>query len=87
MIFHSLTFVIFFIATVVLSTALERRMRIYALILASYIFYSANNVDLLLILIVSTFFNYIIAIVIETNRNRKFWLTFGVACNLSVLFF
>ncbi len=92
MTFNSLTFGIFFAIVYALYLCLRahHRMQNLLLLLASYTFYASWDPRFLTLLILSTLFAYVCALLIDgakTPRQRKYFLYLSVIVNLSVLGF
>lgn len=86
MTFNSLDFMLFFAAVFTLYYLLPYRLRNGLLLLASYVFYAAYDLPLALFLVISTLFNYIMAVPIG-RRKSKMLMILGVAVNLGSLGF
>ena len=86
--FTSIPFFIFLFIVVILYYALANRYRNYLLLMASYYFYFSVQPEYLVILIVSTLFNYGLGRTLETQRDhRNPLLALGLVFNLGILFF
>src|SRR5690606_31999986 len=87
--FNSLTFVVFFV--VVMATYWTMRSwgsRKNLLLVASYLFYGAWNPPFMLLLILSTFVDYVAGARMATATRpgaRKAWLAFSLVANLGML--
>jgi D-alanyl-lipoteichoic acid acyltransferase DltB (MBOAT superfamily) len=102
--FTSFHFLIFFFITLFVGHLLRnetRRLRIFLLI-ASYYFYGVFKPEYLILILLSTLYDYIAALGIESSRNKrhdkkiykilsklsdKTWLTISLILNLSLLGF
>lgn len=90
MLFHSPLFLVFFVATVVVAAALERRprWRHVVLLAASYAFYMAWSARLVLLVVFSTLLDYWVGAAIHhaaSPRRRKLLLWVSLGGNLGVL--
>jgi alginate O-acetyltransferase complex protein AlgI len=88
MLFNSLHFVAFFPIVVGLYFATPHRWRWAVLLAASYYFYGSWRAEYLLLLIASTFLDYVAALGIEastTRARRKAWLLLSIVSNLGML--
>jgi alginate O-acetyltransferase complex protein AlgI len=89
MIFNSLTFFVFFAAVLLLySLPLAWKSKKIMLLIASYIFYAAWNPPLVLLLMLTTFVDWLFAAKIdrtESQRLRRLYLTISLMGNLGML--
>jgi len=89
MTFNSIIFYLFLSIVVLLFYALPTRFRWFHLVLSSYIFYIFIDLRYLGLLIVSTFIDYIIGLLIGSSKkdiNRKLFVVLSLVINLSLLF-
>ncbi len=89
MLFNSLEYLIFFPVVVALFFAIKTKYRWLLLLLASYYFYGAWNVNFLPLIWISTLVAYISAIQIgrsETQRGRRGWMLVSIVVSLGILF-
>ena len=91
--FNSVSYLLFYIATLCGCWLLagRPRLRILFLLGASYFFYAANNSWILLILLLSTGMDFYAGLKVGDNATspgrRKAWLIASVAANLGLLGF
>lgn len=88
MLFHSYTFLYFFLATLLLHELLPAKAKRYLLLVASLVFYGAWNAKYLLLLLASTAIDYWAAAAIarsEDGRRRRLLLILSMSCNLGLL--
>lgn len=89
MLFHSFTYIVFFVSIVVLYYLVPHKFRWMLLLIASYIFYMAWRPELILLIIFSTFVNFYAArgIFLSKNAvNRKRLLIISLIINFGMLF-
>lgn len=87
MLFNSLTFLIFLSITLLLYYTLPYKFRWYLLLFSSCIFYMFWKIEFIILIILSSFLNYYIAILIDKNRKKgKLILTIGILINFLILF-
>ena len=89
MIFNSIQFIVFFIVVVTAYYILPHKFRWGLLLFASYIFYMAWKPSYIILILLCTLVNYIAALEIKKNRDkkiRKLWLIFSLGISLGVLF-
>lgn len=89
MLFNTLQFAGFFIATFSLYWTIPHRFRKLLLLVASYVFYSAWDYRFLLLIVVSTVVDYSIGLRMERTdheRTRKSYLALSAATNMGILF-
>ncbi len=89
MVFNSFEFVWFLAIVLVIYYQLGHRAQNWFLLGASYWFYGRWNEKFLLLIVLTTLVDYLVAIRIEdakTERERKGWLGFSMVSNLGVLF-
>lgn len=89
MLFNSFTFICFFIAVVLLHYILPHKWRFPLLLIASYLFYMAWRPGLIVLILFSTFLNFIIsrAIADTSSLSRKKWLfVLSLIINFGLLF-
>ena len=88
MLFHSLTFAVFFILVISLYVNLPHKLQNRMLLIASYIFYGAWEWKYLSLLLISTITDYFCAIKIDKEddklKKRKF-VFLSIFVNLSLL--
>ncbi len=89
MLFNSLSFGIFFPVVVFLYYLISPRFRVFLLFIASCIFYMAFVPKYILILFFLIVTDYVLAIQIDKNsdKKRKFLLVVSICTNLGTLFF
>jgi len=92
MLFNSVEYLIFYSAIFTISWLLigMPRLRIWIILLASYYFYTSNNLWMIFLLILCTTVDYFAAIWIEDcadDRKRKLYLALSMSSNLAVLCF
>jgi alginate O-acetyltransferase complex protein AlgI len=89
MLFCSISFMIFFAVLLCVYWSLPwRRARVWLLVAASFYFYATWNKWLAVILCISTFFDYALALGIERSlhkRRRRFFLCASLIANLGLL--
>ena len=88
MLFHSHTFLAFFLAVVLLHALTPRAQRRYVLLVASYAFYGSWNPKYALLILASTAIDFLAARGIagaESRRRRKLCLSLSMATNLGLL--
>ena len=90
--FNSLTYLFFYLATLVVSWSLAGipKLRIWVVLFASLYFYGKNNSWLVFLLLAAIQIDYIAAKVIEdapSPKKRKLFLTISIITNLSILGF
>ncbi len=88
MLFHSYTFLAFFLAVVLVHGLTPMAQRRYVLLLSSYIFYSSWNPKYALLILASTVVDFIAAKGIhgsESPGRRKLFLIVSLATNLGLL--
>ncbi|MBU1247690.1 MAG: MBOAT family protein, partial [Proteobacteria bacterium] len=89
MLFNSLQFFLFFLATAWLHFAVPPRFRWVPLLLASYFFYISWKVEFGLLLLASTLVNYAATLrmaALPGKAERKKYLLLCLVCNLGLLF-
>lgn len=87
MLFNSLTFVLFFIAVVLLYYILPHKIRWVMLLAASCIFYMCWRAELIVLILFTSFVNYFSALLIDKNRDKaKKYLTISMLINFGFLF-
>jgi D-alanyl-lipoteichoic acid acyltransferase DltB (MBOAT superfamily) len=87
--FNSLTYLIFLPATAIIYFSLPCRLRWMFLLAASWIFYMAWRPELIILLLFTTFANYLAAILINASKeekSRKLALAACMIVNFSLLF-
>lgn len=90
MVFTSLTYVGFLLATLVLYFAVPTRRQSLLLVIASYLFYAYWKPQYLLLLLGITTIDYLAAVGIEGATRpavRRLWLGLSIGSNLGLLFF
>ncbi len=86
MLFASHSFLIFLlIVTIAYYCLVPAKHRVSSLILASIIFYAWWSVHHLALLLGSILFNYLISLLIASNKHKTAWLTAGILFNLLLL--
>ena len=88
MAFNSITYILFLTFVVIIYYLIQNKYRSYHLLISSYIFYSFWNPFYLVLIIFSTFIDYLCAIYIEksTGLNRRLFLILSITSNLTLLF-
>lgn len=89
MLFNSFQFLVFFIAVVFFYYLLPHRFRWILLLAASYYFYMVWKPALIVLIVFSTFINYILSLAIERERQerkRKHFLLASIFINFGLLF-
>ena len=90
MLFNSITFIVFFIAVVLLFYSLRQKYRWVLLLLASCVFYGAFIPEYLLILFAIILVDYYAARMMNkvhgAKRKRYLWLSIAATCILLVTF-
>ena len=85
MLFHTWSFVVFFIVVYVVYLSLKKtQLWIYWLLVNSYFFYGWWNLLYLLLIVYSTLLDYV-GIFMERNRCKMLWLIVSTANNLFLL--
>jgi len=90
MLFNSFQFILFFILVTVSYYCLPHKMRWVLLLCASYYFYMCWRVELIILIIFSTFINYLISLLIYRERKekqKKRYLILSLIINFGLLFF
>ncbi len=90
MIFNSLEFAVFFISVFWVYFAISVKYRWALLLFASYVFYASWNPLYTVLIIGSTFVDYMAGVKIEeaeSKRNKKFYLSVSLVSNLGLLAF
>lgn len=89
MLFNSFAFLLFFVIVVFTYFILPHKKRWILLLVASYYFYMCWKPELIILIIFSTFFNYIISLLIyrekEINTRKKYLIT-SIIINFGLLF-
>jgi len=89
MLFNSFNFLEFFIVVSLLYFLLPHKLRWVLLLISSYIFYMAWRPELIVLIVFSTFINYIISLFIyesDDQRKRKNLLILSLLINFGLLF-
>ncbi|HCT65693.1 MAG TPA: membrane-bound O-acyltransferase family protein [Lachnospiraceae bacterium] len=89
MLFNSFNFLEFFIVVSLLYFVLPHKLRWVLLLISSYIFYMAWRPELIVLIVFSTFINYIISLFIyesDDQRKRKNLLILSLLINFGLLF-
>jgi D-alanyl-lipoteichoic acid acyltransferase DltB (MBOAT superfamily) len=88
MLFHTWTFFLFFLVVYPVYLVLKgTRYWLHWLLVASYFFYAWWNPLYLLLIVYSTLLDYVVVILMDRGRHRKFWLVVSIANNLGLLGF
>lgn len=97
MLFNSIEFLLFFPAVVLTYYLIPGKLRIYWLLVASYVFYMGYNPQYALLLLFSTFVTFASGLLIARAKRRaseerrrkagKIWVILCLTINLSILFF
>lgn len=89
MVFSSLTFLcIFLVLVIILDRILPRTgAKNILLLVASLVFYAYGEPVYVLLMLASSFFNYIFALAIDSFKTRKIFLSLAVITNLGALVF
>lgn len=89
MLFNSSEFLGFFFVTVILGNILKSRAERIFLLLASFFFYGYTNRYFLILLLISIFIDYTVAILMNRDttkeKNRKYYLIISLILNLGLL--
>lgn len=88
MLFHSFSFLYFFLTTLLLHELLPAQAKRYVLVVASLVFYGAWNPKYLLLLLASTIIDYWAAAAIARSDDpfrRRLLLVISLSCNLGLL--
>ena len=89
MLFHSTEYAIFLVVVFFAFWAMARapRLRVVLLLVASYFFYSCSNPWFLLLILASTFSNYLAGLAMgqASDGRRRQWLIFSLIVNLGLL--
>ncbi len=87
MLFNSLTFILFFILVVFLHYTLPHKFRWIMLLIASCIFYMCWRAELIVLILFTSFVNYITGILIDKHRDKgKKYLLISLLINFGFLF-
>lgn len=89
MLFNSFTFIIFFAVVTILYFILPHKFRWVILLISSYMFYMAWRPELILLIVFSTFVNYIISLLIYREKEQKYkkrYLIISLIINFGLLF-
>lgn len=87
MLFNSFNFILFFIAVVILHYTLPHKYRWVMLLIASCIFYMCWRVELIVLILFSTFANWGISLLIDRHRkSAKSLLILSLIINFGLLF-
>jgi alginate O-acetyltransferase complex protein AlgI len=88
MLFNSLEFLVFFPLIVLMYYISSNRSKWITLLLGSYFFYMWWNPAYILLIVISTLIDYVLAIVLEncSGSKRKLLLGVSIATNLGILF-
>ena len=90
MLFNSFQFILFFILVTVVYYCLPQKMRWVLLLGASYYFYMCWRVELIVLIIFSTFANYLLSLLIyreKDKRQKRRYLIISLIINFGLLFF
>ncbi|MDD5729329.1 MAG: hypothetical protein PHV59_12275, partial [Victivallales bacterium] len=83
MLFHTWEFVVFFVIVMVVYLALKKtQWWTLWLLLASYFFYGWWNPLFLILIVYSTFVDYLVGLKLGDSKWRKSWLIFSLVNNL-----
>jgi alginate O-acetyltransferase complex protein AlgI len=89
MLFNSLEYLVFFPVVVALHFVLPHRYRHFLLLAASYLFYMSWNPAYAILMVISTFVDYFVAMGMEgtrSQRRRSLLLSVSLAANFGLLF-
>ncbi len=89
MLFNSLHFLIFFPIVVLIYFSIPHKYRWILLLVSSYYFYMSWKAEYIILIIISTLIDYIVAIEIYKSKNqrkRKFFLSLSILVNIGLLF-
>ena len=89
MVFNSFHFIAFFIAVVILYYILPQRLRWALLLTASYYFYMQWKAELILLIVFTTFTNYVFSLRVYNAKNpkkKKLYLRINLIINFGLLF-
>jgi len=88
MLFHTWTFVLFFLIAYPIYLALKpTRFRLGWLLAVSYFFYGSLNPLYLVLIAYSTILDYTVVTIMEKRGRRKLWLSISIVNNLCLLSF
>ncbi len=88
MLFHTWTFLLFFIVVYAGYIALRKtRFWLHWLLVASYVFYGWWNPLYLTLIVYSTLLDYVLVILMDRSRNKKLWIVVSLVSNLGLLGF
>jgi len=88
MLFHTWTFVLFFLIVYPVYLATKGTwFKLPWLLAASYVFYGWWNPLYLLLILFATTVDYLAVVMMSRSQRRKLWVAFSVAINLSLLGF
>lgn len=88
MAFTSFNYLIFFIISCFVYFLLNKKLKIYWLLICSYYFYMSWNAKYALLMLFSTGITYLSGILIgksKTQKKKKMWVAISVIINLSIL--
>lgn len=90
MLFNSLHFLIFLLVVLIFYYSLPQKYRWVLLLASSYYFYMSWNPKYILLIMISTFIDYVAGISIfktDSHKRKKFFLGMSLVTNLGLLFF
>ena len=89
MVFNSIEFIVFLILVVPIYFLINKKYKLLVLLVSSYYFYMAWKPEYIILIIISTIFNYFIAKLIDKNKDisiKKVYLLICIIFNLTLLF-
>jgi len=89
MIFNSFEFILFFPLVIILYFTFRQNHRWKLLLFSSYLFYMFWKPEYIILVMISTAIDYIVALKIEKNKNeriKKLYLIISLISNLGLLF-
>lgn len=89
MVFNSIEFIVFLIIVLPIYFLINKKYKSIVLLVSSYYFYMAWKPEYIILIIISTIFNYFIAKLIDKNKDisiKKVYLLICIIFNLTLLF-
>ncbi|TGM82257.1 MBOAT family protein [Leptospira mtsangambouensis] len=88
MIFSSIFFIfVFFPLVFFLFSMASQRYKFLVLLFASFLFYFWGEQSFIIVILGSILINYSFGLVIESSKNKKFFLSIGIIINLALIFY
>lgn len=90
MLFNSIEFLVFFPIVISLFFLFPHKLRWILLLIASYYFYMCWQANFIVLIVISTIIDYLMAQLISRTKNKikkKFFLLISLVSNLGILFF